>query len=165
MSNVTVQQKDATTGKVTVQKSTGGAAHTAINGAVTAVNGTMKVYSVAANAAINSGLNATEFITDATGYKAFTIDIVDDIAIALDEAVMVCWSTEVNKQVETTATLDLLRGSLGTPDGTGYANCFIMTVHTNPIPTIVYDGTTLIKTISIASQGTTSYDGVIRTIE
>lgn len=154
---------DSVTGKVEAQLSTGGDAHVAVNGVQTAVSGTTNTYTLAAAVAAGSGDAAGQFINGT--FKAFTVDIQSDNAIAADEALMICWSTSAGDEANTTVTLDALRTALGTPDGVGHANTFIVTAHTSPIPVVVYDGSTTIKTISVASQGTTAYDIVVRTVE
>ncbi len=132
----------------------GDAAKVSLNGAITAVSGAMSVYTLNANIATGSGDAALEFITDATGHKGFNVDIIDDIAIAANESLMVCWSTTVNDEANTTAALDALRTALTTPDGVGHPNCFIVTANTKQIPPILWDGTDTIKTVSVACQST-----------
>ena len=148
--------------KNTIIDATNGAAHVSANGAVTAVSGTAGLYTLLAATAAGSGDAATQFITDTTGWKGFTVDI-STAAPSASEALMICWSVTADDEANTTAELDLLRPDIGTPDGVNHPNCAVVTINTSNMPVILWDGTDTIKTISVASQATTAHDVVIQT--
>ena len=132
---------------------------------VTATSGTHKLWTLGANFAAGSGDAATEHISDATGWKSFSVDIVDDVAIAANEALMVAWSTTVNDEANLTTQLNALRTALGTPDAAAHTNCLIVTERTSPMPVVFFDGQNRIKTISVATQGTADKDIIVSTVE
>ena len=127
------------------------------------INGSVATYTLVANAAAGSGDAATEFVSSATGFKAFKLQMVSDVAIEADKLLMVGWSTTATAQAAVTTVLDALRTALGTPDGAGHSNVMVFC---NPadLPWIYWDGTTTIKTISVASQGTDNYDVALITV-
>ena len=127
------------------------------------INGSVATYTAIANAAGGSGDGTSEYISSATGFKAFKLQMVSDVAIEADKLLMVGWSTTESAQAAVTTVLDALRTDLGSPDGTGHANTMVFC---NPadLPWIYWDGTTTIKTISVASQGTDNYDVAIITV-
>ncbi len=138
---------------------TDGAMHVASVG----VSGSVNTYTVVAAPAAGSGDAATQFITSATGWKYAKVVMISDVAVEADKLLMVGWSTTVNAEAAITTILDALRTDLGTPDGTGHANVLVSATINDP-PVIVWDGTTTIKTISVACQGTDTYDCAIITV-
>jgi len=138
---------------------TDGAMHVASVG----VSGSVATHTLVAAAAAGSGDAANQYITSATGWKYAKVVPVSDVAIAADQLLMVGWSSSASVQATVTGVLDSLRIALGTPDGVGLSNV-IVSASIDDLPVIVWDGTTTIKTISVASQGTVDYDVAVITI-
>ena len=84
------------------------------------INGSVATYTLVANAAAGSGDAATEYVSSASGFKAFRLQMVSDVAIEADKLLMVGWSTTAAAQATVTGVLDALRTDLGSPDGTGW---------------------------------------------
>ena len=139
-------------------KYTDGALHVANVG----VSGSVNTYTVVANNADGSGDGANEFITSATGWKYAKVVPISDVVIAADEALMVCWSTTASAQASLDDVLTALKTALLTPDSAGHANTLVTSNINDPL-VITWDGTTTIKTISVASMGGT-YECAIITV-
>ena len=138
---------------------TDGAMHVASVG----VSGSVATHTLVAAAAAGSGDAANQYITSATGWKYAKVVMVSDVAVEADKLLMVGWSSTASDQVAVTTVLDALRTALGTPDSVGQANVIVSATINDP-PIIVWDGTTTIKTISVAVQGTDTYDVAVITI-
>ena len=125
-----------------------GSAHVANVG----MPGAVFTYTVVANNADGSGDAATEFIGSATGWKYVKVVPISDVVFAADEALMVGWSTSASAQAAITTVLTALKAALLTPDGAGHANTKVTCNINDPLE-VYWDGTTTIKTVSVASMG------------
>jgi len=129
------------------------------------MSGSVATYCLLANAAAGSGDAATQYISNASGFKAFRVVMCSDNAIEANKAMMIGWSTTAAAQAAVTAVLDLLRVALGTPDGAGYANTIVMGAGgPTESPWVYWDGETTIKTISVACQATDDIDVAVITV-
>lgn len=123
------------------------------------VSGSVNIYTVTAAAAAGSGDGTNEYISSATGWKTVKVVQVNPVAalVTADQLLMVGFSGTESDQAAVTVILDAVRTALATPDSTGRPNVVVTNTAYDPI-TLTWDGTTTIKTVSVASQGTTSYD-------
>ena len=129
------------------------------------MNGSVATYALIANAAAGSGDAATEFVSSASGFKAFRVVLCSDNAIEANKAMMIGWSTTAAAQAAVTVILDALRTALATPDGAGYANTIVMGAGgPTESPWVYWDGETTIKTISVACEATDNIDVAVITV-
>lgn len=132
----------------------GGAAMVAPTGPTGAADAAI----LSAKPASGSGDADTEYFQSTTGWKRVVLKVMSGAALTAGQALMVAYSGTAARQADLTTILNSYRTALGTPDGTAnsYAQCAATLQPLDPI-VIDWDGVTTIKTVSVASQATTTH--------